>query len=117
MLAKIKDETMSKYSLIFVTVPDKRHAKKIARALLKERLAACVNIINSLESFFWWQGKIDRASESLLIIKTKKQLFSKISKLVTKLHPYDTPEVISLSLEKIIPRYRRWLDASISKSS
>ncbi len=108
---------MKKYNVIFVTTPNKKVAKIIANALLKKKLAACVNIISNVESFFWWQGKVDKASEVLLIIKSRRQLFSKLSKLVASLHPYDTAEVISLSIENIIPRYRRWLDANICKSA
>jgi periplasmic divalent cation tolerance protein len=105
------------YCIVFVTVPNIKVAKKIAKGLLNAKLAACVNIINRVYSLFWWQGKIDSASELLLIIKTRKSLFIKLSKLVTKLHPYTTAEVISLPLVGVIPKYRRWLDANLVKSS
>ncbi len=107
---------MNQYSIIFITTSNIKEAKSIGNALLKARLVACVNIVNCIESLFWWQGKIDKAREALLIIKTRKRLFSKISKLVKKNHSYQTPEIISFPLENIDPGYRRWLDATILKS-
>ncbi|MEW6008806.1 MAG: divalent-cation tolerance protein CutA [Candidatus Omnitrophota bacterium] len=108
---------MSKFCIIFITTADLKQARSISKALLKAKLVACVNIIKGIESLFWWQGKIDNAKETLLVIKTKKILFKKISELVSKLHSYDTPEIISFSLEKISLKYQRWLDASIIKSA
>jgi len=107
---------MAKYSIIFITTPDRNSADKIANALLEAKLAACLNIIKDIDSFFWWQGKIDSTCECLLMIKTRGSLFNKITKLVTKLHPYEVPEIISLGLENISAPYRKWLDANIRKS-
>lgn len=108
---------MSEYAIVFVTAVNISEAKKISKALLGEKLAACVNIIKITESLFWWQGKIESSREVLLIIKTRRKLFARISRLVTRCHSYDTPEIISFSLENIAPNYRRWLNASIRKSS
>lgn len=108
---------MSKFCIIFITTANLKQAKTISKALLNGKLVACVNIIKGVESLFWWQGKIDKTKEVLLIIKTKKSLFEKISRLVSKIHSYDTPEIISFSLENISLKYQRWLDASIIKSA
>ncbi len=104
---------MSKFCIVFIATANLKEAKTISQALLNSKLIACVNIIKGVESLFWWKGKIDNAKEVLLVIKTKKKLFTKIAKLVTQLHSYDTPEIISFSLENIALRYQRWLDASI----
>lgn len=104
---------MNQYSVIFITASNIKEAKKISNVLLKARLVACVNIVRSIDSLFWWQGKIDKAREALLIIKTRKKLFSKICRIVKANHSYQTPEIISFPLYGIDPGYRRWLDASI----
>ena len=71
--------------IVFVTSANKIQAKKIATALIKAKLAACVNLVSLVDSLFWWQGKIDSCKEILLVIKTKKKLFKKLEKLVKSL--------------------------------
>mgnify|MGYP001596043757 FL=1 len=66
------------YIIVFITAGSKEEAQKIAKGLLENKLAACVNIIENIGSHFWWQGKIDNAQEALLIIKTRKTLFNKL---------------------------------------
>ena len=105
-----------RYSVVFVTSPSVKEAKDLARALLGAKLAACVNIIKGVHSLFWWQGKVDECQEALLVIKTKQEDFSRIRTLVERLHSYEVPEVISVSLKDIAPKYRRWLNANIRTS-
>jgi len=105
------------YIVIFVTVPNKAEAKKTAHSLLKYRLAACVNIVDKIESVFWWQGKIDNARESLLIIKSRKEKLPRIIKLVKSMHSYEVPEIIALPVIDGEKKYLRWLDDSIRESS
>jgi periplasmic divalent cation tolerance protein len=103
--------------VIFITASDKKEAQNIARRLLKDKLVACVNIIDKIESFFWWQGKIDKAKETLLIVKSHKSKFRKIVKLVKSIHSYEVPEIIALPVVSGEKRYLRWLNASIRKSA
>ena len=84
------------YSVVLVTVASAKEGKKIALTLLKNKYAACINIIPKVESFFWWKGKIDQAQEGLLVIKTHKSKVSKVIKKVTQVHSYEVCEVISL---------------------
>jgi len=98
--------------VVLVTIP-KAKAKAMAKLLLKKRVCACVNIINNVESFFWWQGKIDTAKESLLIIKTKKSFFLKLKDIVKANHPYKVVEIIGFEINKINSEYRQWLDKEI----
>jgi periplasmic divalent cation tolerance protein len=98
------------YIVVLVTAPSVSQAKKIADFLLKQKLAACVNIIPKLESLFWWQGKVDKAKEVLLIIKSKKQLMTKLIKAVKSKHPYDVPEVIALPIISGNKDYLDWID-------
>jgi periplasmic divalent cation tolerance protein len=102
------------YQVILVTCANKREAKRIAISLVKGRLASCVNIIDKIESFFWWEKKIDYAKEILLIIKSKKKRFSEIIKLVKKLHSYSVPEIIALNITSGEKNYLKWIDESIS---
>src|SRR3989338_9331518 len=84
--------------VIFITVSNQEEAGKIADALVKKRLVACVNIINSIKSIFHWKGKIDSADEILLIAKSVKRNFNKIVKEVKRLHSYECPEIIALPI-------------------
>ena len=104
---------MNNYIVVFVTAKNKTEAKRIARGLLKDRLAACVNILAGVESLFWWQGKIDRGSEVLMIIKTKRKLFEKVMAKVKLLHSYQTPEIIALPVVAGSWAYLKWIDESI----
>lgn len=96
--------------VVLVTVSSKEEANKIARGLLEEKLAACVNIVEGLESRFWWQGKIDSAKEALLIIKTRKALFNKLAKKVKSLHSYTVPEIIAFPIISGSKAYLDWIN-------
>ncbi|MDD5592913.1 MAG: divalent-cation tolerance protein CutA [Candidatus Omnitrophica bacterium] len=99
-------------TIIFVTASHKKEAEKIASALIKAKLAACVNIIQGVHSLFRWRGKIDRAREILLIIKTRKTLLSWVIKKVKSLHSYSVPEVIALPIIAGNKEYLKWLNDS-----
>ena len=102
----------SMYTVIFITTANKKEAGRIARHLIKNRLAACVNIIDNIKSIFWWKGKIDKAREVLLIIKTKKRLIDKLIKKVKALHSYEVPEIIVLPIIAGNKKYLEWIDES-----
>lgn len=84
--------------IIFITVGTKKEAHRIADLLLSERKAACVNIVPKINSFFWWQDKLDSAQESLLIVKTKVSVLNEIVGLVRETHSYEIPEIIALPI-------------------
>lgn len=96
--------------VVLVTASSKKEADKIAQGLLEEKLAACVNIVEGLESRFWWQGKIDSAKELLLIIKTRKTLFNKLAKKVRSLHSYTVPEIIAIPIISGSKAYLDWIN-------
>lgn len=73
-------------------------------------MAACVNVIPGLISFFWWQGKADKARETLLLIKTSKSIFPRLVKFLQKQHPYQVPEIIGFPIEKGNGVYLRWME-------
>ena len=101
------------YIVALVTAKNKKEAQKIAVNLIKHKLAACVNIVDKIDSVFFWAGKIDRAKESLLVIKSKKEKLTKIIKLVKALHSYEVPEIIALPIIAGDAPYLRWIDAAL----
>ena len=103
----------SKYIVVLVTVPAREEAERIARGVLEEKLAACVNIIPGVDSYYWWQGKIDMSKELLLVIKTQSPLFSQLKERVASLHSYDVPEIIAMPLAQGSPSYLNWINESV----
>lgn len=100
------------YMVVFITCPNIKEAKHISSILVNKKLAACVNIISKIHSIFYWQGKIDKAKEVLLIVKSQKRLFSQIANVVKKYHSYDTPEIIALPLVLGNKKYLHWIKNS-----
>ena len=103
--------------VVFVTASGKIEADKIAEKLIEEKLAACVNIISGVDSVFWWENRIDRASEVLLVIKSSKDKFAKIAETVKALHSYEVPEIIALPITDGYKPYLDWINESIRKPS
>jgi periplasmic divalent cation tolerance protein len=94
---------------ILCTAPDAASAKRIAEALVDERLAACVNLLPGLTSVFRWEGKVQRHPEVLLLIKTRRARFDAVAARVKALHPYEVPELIALQIDAGTPDYLAWL--------
>jgi periplasmic divalent cation tolerance protein len=95
--------------LVLVTASSEEEAASIARALVAERLAACVNLVGPMRSIYRWQGTVADEREYLLLIKTRARLYSKVERRVKQLHSYQTPEVISLELREGSAPYLKWL--------
>jgi periplasmic divalent cation tolerance protein len=103
----------SDFAVVLVTVPDLKTARALARVILESRHAACVNIVPGLESHYWWQGKIERGKELLLLIKTTSQRLAELQKCVLANHPYDTPEFVVLPIDGGNKRYLDWIADSV----
>lgn len=99
--------------VIFVTAKDIREARTISQALVRERLVACANIIQGVESIFWWGKKVDSSKEVLLILKTQRKLFKKVKDVVQSLHSYSVPEIIALPIVEGNSDYLKWIDESV----
>ncbi|MBU1125880.1 MAG: divalent-cation tolerance protein CutA [Candidatus Omnitrophica bacterium] len=99
--------------VVLVTASKNAEARSIAQGLLEKKLVACVNIIEKAHSFFWWEKKIDQATESLLIIKSKKKNLPKIIETVKSLHSYTVPEIIALPIVGGNKEYLEWIDESV----
>jgi periplasmic divalent cation tolerance protein len=97
-------------AIIVVTqVPDRAVAADLARVLLEQRLAACVNIGAPIESIYHWRGRIETGEEIPVVIKTRSVLYSEVEAAVRKIHPYDTPEIIAIPVVDGDARYLAWI--------
>ena len=105
----------SQVVVVLVTAPSPAVARRIARALIARRLAACVNVMPGLISLFWWAGKLSRAREALLIIKTPARAFQPLTRAILSLHPYEVPEILALAVTAGHAPYARWVRASVRK--
>jgi periplasmic divalent cation tolerance protein len=101
------------YIIVMVTTPSKEEALKIVRWLLDDRLIACANIVGPASSLFRWKDKIDEATEFLIFMKSREELFQRLSEGVKQLHSYQVPEIISLPILAGSPPYLNWLDACL----
>ena len=105
-------ESMPEFLVVLVTCETQDQGEKIARGLLEKHLAACVNILPGARSLYWWEGKIDTASECVLIIKTREAHLGALTAEIKRLHSYTVPEVIAFRIEGGNPDYLRWLSDS-----
>lgn len=100
--------------VVLVTCPTVALARKIARAVVQKRLAACVNVVRSpVESFYTWKGKLETAREHLLLIKTTTTRLPQLEREVKRLHTYDVPEFIALPITEGSAEYLSWLEESV----
>ncbi|MCI0487480.1 MAG: divalent-cation tolerance protein CutA [Blastocatellia bacterium] len=95
--------------IVFVTAPNTAEAARLGEMIVAERLAACVNLVPAIESIYWWEGKVTRDGESLLIIKTTDERYAALERRVKELHSYSTPEVVALKIERGSEDYLKWL--------
>ena len=100
---------MSNYIVILVTAKDKAEAEKISLLLLKERLIACANVVDSVNSFFYWNGKIENADECLIVMKSRADLFAQVAEHVKLLHSYEVPEVLAVPIVDASKAYLDWM--------
>lgn len=107
-------KTTRGHRTVLVTVPDRKVARRIARAVLEARAVACVNIVPGLESHYWWQGRLEKSTELLLLMKTTRGRLADLERIVHAHHPYDTPEFVVLGLTAGSERYLAWIDASVA---
>jgi periplasmic divalent cation tolerance protein len=101
---------MRDFIVIYVTVGAAEEAGRIARALVEDRLAACVNQLPGVRSTYRWQGEVEQSNEELLIIKTRRDLLTSVHRRVRELHSYDLPELIALPVVDGSGEYLQWLD-------
>ncbi len=101
------------YCVVLITAPAGEPAQKLARLLVEEKLAACVNVVPAIQSVYWWEGKVTEGAESLLIAKSDKLKFKAIVKAVKAMHLYQVPEIISLRIKEGSRDYLAWIADSL----
>jgi periplasmic divalent cation tolerance protein len=105
---------MTDKRIVLTTAASEEEARKIARALVDRRAAACVNIVPQITSIYRWQGNVEEAREWLLIVKTTAAAFGLVRHAIAELHSYDVPECICLTIEDGSPSYLEWIAESVS---
>lgn len=105
------------YILVLCTCPDQASAATLAESLIQQRLVACVNILPGLESVYRWEGKIERAAEHLLLIKTERRVYTALQAHIQQHHPYQVPEIIAVPIVAGSTDYLQWVSACIGSAS
>jgi len=100
---------MTEALVVLITAPSSEEGEAIARALVEEKLAACVNVIPGMTSFYRWRGELQREGEVLLVVKSRRGLFDRLAARVRELHSYQVPEIIALPVIVGDEDYLRWL--------
>jgi len=108
---------LTKPQLVLCTVPDQAVAERIAEALVTEQLAACVSIVPGLTSVYRWEGEFKKDPEILLIIKTDQAVYDILQNRIQALHPYELPEIITVSIQNGLPKYLDWITDSLKTPS
>ena len=103
---------MERAVFVYTTYPSVVEAEQAGRAIVEKRLAACVNILPGMVSHYWWEGKVERGEEVVMIIKTRASLAEPVRAAVKGGHPYDTPAIVVLPIESVDETYFAWIMAS-----
>jgi periplasmic divalent cation tolerance protein len=99
------------FVVVLTTLPDRRTARLLARHLVTDRLAACVQA-TAIESTYTWQSELHEEEEILLIVKTRRARYPELEEAILRHHPYETPEIVLLPIETGLPSYLAWIDKS-----
>ncbi len=99
---------MSKMLVVFTTVPNREEGETLARKIVEQRLAACVQVLPQMTSFYFWQGEIQKDSEHLILIKTLPEKYKDLQDFIIKNHSYSVPEIIALSVQDAFQGYLEW---------
>jgi periplasmic divalent cation tolerance protein len=102
------------YAFVYITTSGKEESENIGKTLVEEKLAACANIIPSIESIYLWKGEIEDDKESLLIVKTKAENIDKIIKRVKEIHSYETPAILAIPIIEGSKDYLDYLDSEMN---
>jgi len=101
------------YSIIYITTSGESESKKIAKILLQEKLAACVNIIPNITSIYLWNELIEEDSESIMFVKTRSELVEKIINRVQEVHTYEVPCILQIKVKKGSKKYLEWIESEL----
>jgi periplasmic divalent cation tolerance protein len=102
-------QSARRFKVVLVTTPDLKTARKLAKAALRAKLIACANLVPKIESHYLWEGRIESGSEVLMILKCTTARLAALEKFILANHPYDTPEILVMSLAAGTKKYLEWL--------
>jgi periplasmic divalent cation tolerance protein len=105
---------MGKIILVLTTLPDQASALTLAERIVNAKLAACVNILGTCKSIYHWQGKIESAEETPVLIKTTEDAYPALEKTIRELHPYELPEILQVPIANGLAAYLQWVTAETS---
>jgi periplasmic divalent cation tolerance protein len=108
-----KEKFVTEAIVVLCTCASEQEALQLANTLVEKRLAACVNVLSPIRSVYRWQGKIEDASEYLLLIKSTGERFPALRDAIVQLHSYDTPEILAISVAAGAERYLAWIAESV----
>lgn len=102
---------------VYMTAGDEEEARRLARMLVSERLAACVNLLGSMQSFYWWEGRVEDAAEIAMVAKTTAERFPVLMERLTAEHSYDCPCVVALPVTDGNPAFLHWIVEETTRST
>ena len=103
------DEATSEALLVFTNMPDRDTAIRVARALVEQRLAACVNVLNGCTAVYRWDGALEQSEEVPLLIKTRAARYPELEAVIRELHPYELPEIVAVPVVRGLADYLEWV--------
>lgn len=112
----MRDTSLNPQRIALSTCGSAEDAARLARELVSRRLAACVNIVPGVRSFYWWENSVQDDSEFLLVIKTRVEALPQLQAALLELHSYDVPEFVVLPIVDGAPAYLSWIDANVSQT-
>ncbi|XP_067867969.1 protein CutA homolog isoform X2 [Heterodontus francisci] len=101
------------HSVVFISCPNEQVGKVIARTIMEKKLAACVNILPKMFSMYNWDNEITETTEVLMVIKTRSSKMHKLTEFIRSVHPFEIPEVLSLSVDQGNPLYMKWIEETV----
>lgn len=101
------------FCVVLTTVKNRAEAKRLAEMLVSEKLAACVSAVPNVSSVYRWRGKVERAREVLVVVKTSMKKLERLIPRIKELHSYEVPEVLVLRVERGLPKYLKWIKESL----
>jgi len=108
-------KSAGKVLIVLVMASSRKEAIRIAQAVVKEKLAACVNILSPVTSIFRWKGKVQRSRETLLIVKTTERRYPGLERLIRSLHSYEVPEIVALRIGRGLSQYTAWVEQETTR--
>jgi periplasmic divalent cation tolerance protein len=108
---------MERATLVYTTYPSLGEAERAGQTIVGRRLAACVNILPGMVSHYWWEGKVERGEEVVMIIKTRASLAGAVQDAVKANHPYSTPALLVLPVDAVDPAYHAWILAETAPAA